>query len=267
MQKNNLQPISKAELIEKFREIEQRGWILNTRRGNDGAVGNVLEDLLGIPENNLPIPNAAEWELKAQRKNTTALLTLCHMEPSPRAMKIVTDILLPKYGWRHKKAGIKYPADEMSFRATLNARYFTDRGFRLNVNREEQRVEVGFEMSECSEKHEDWLRSVEIRNENAAAFSLIPYWGFYDLFAKVGAKLTNCFYVQADTKVENRKEYFHFNKVFMLKDLNLYKFIDCIENGKVYADFDARTGHNHGTKFRIHYQDIPLIYDSVSEVL
>ena len=53
---------------------------------------NTLEDLLGIEENNLPIPNAAEWELKAQRKNTRSLTTLFHIEPSPRALKFVPEI-------------------------------------------------------------------------------------------------------------------------------------------------------------------------------
>ena len=83
-----LQAFSKEELIEKFKEIYAKGWILNKRGNNDGAVGNTLEDLLGIPENNLPIPNAAEWELKAQRAATSSLLTMFHMEPSPRAMKV-----------------------------------------------------------------------------------------------------------------------------------------------------------------------------------
>ena len=66
-----LQAFSKEELIEKFKKIYAKGWIKNVRGRNDGAVGNTLEDLLGIPENNLPIPNAAEWELKAQRAETT----------------------------------------------------------------------------------------------------------------------------------------------------------------------------------------------------
>ncbi|MDH4262220.1 MAG: MvaI/BcnI family restriction endonuclease [Spirochaetia bacterium] len=38
--------------------------IQNSRAGNHCGIGNTLEDLLGITENNLPIPNAAEWELK-----------------------------------------------------------------------------------------------------------------------------------------------------------------------------------------------------------
>src|SRR3972149_1764008 len=94
---------SKVELIAKLKSICQSGWVKSVKSpGNDGAVGNTLEILLGIEENNLPIPNAAEWELKAQRKNTSSLTTLFHMEPSPQATQIVSSILLPKYGWAHK---------------------------------------------------------------------------------------------------------------------------------------------------------------------
>src|SRR4030042_4391790 len=96
--------LSKAELINRLKEIEGMGWIANARPGNAGGVGNTLEDLLGIAENNLPIPNAAEWELKCQRSNTSALTTLFHMEPSPRALKFVTSIFLLKCGWRHEEA-------------------------------------------------------------------------------------------------------------------------------------------------------------------
>jgi MvaI/BcnI restriction endonuclease family len=56
---------SKDQLIERFNEIAAQGWIPNARHGNHGGIGNTLEDLLGIEENNLPIPNAAEWELKS----------------------------------------------------------------------------------------------------------------------------------------------------------------------------------------------------------
>ena len=76
---------TKESLIASLIEIRGKGWIPNARSGNVGGIGNTLEDLLGIEENNLPIPNASEWELKCQRKETTSLTTLFHMEPSPRA--------------------------------------------------------------------------------------------------------------------------------------------------------------------------------------
>lgn len=262
-----LQLITKEELIAKFKEINAMGWVENYRRGNDGAVGNILEDLLGIPENNLPIPNAAEWELKSQRATTSSLITLCHVEPSPRAASLVPNMLLPLYGWQHKKAGTGgYSIDEKSFRSTTNAVSFTDRGFKLNVNRTEQRIEFVFDSSKCSEKHDKWLKSVQER-VGLGPFKVLPYWGFNDIYTKAGSKLLNCFYVLADVKREGGKEYFHYNKVLMLKRVNMDKFINAIEDGYLYVDFDARTGHNHGTKFRIGFKDIPRVYEEVIQII
>lgn len=262
----DLKLITKEELIEQFRRIEKIGWIENMRGRNDGAVGNTLEDLLGIPENNLPIPNAAEWELKSQRKTTTSLLTLFHTEPSPRAARLVPNLLLPKYGWKHQLAGLKYPETERSFRQTLNGKCFTDRGFKVVVNRDEQRVEIVFDRTKCSEIHSEWLTQVE-ELTNSDRLLVTPYWGFNDLYTKAGTKLLNCFYVQADVKHEDGKEYFHYNKVLMLSGFDYDKFINTIEQGKIYIDFDARTGHNHGTKFRMRFSDIPLVYTSVIDIL
>lgn len=85
---------TKSTIIAALKNIRSLGWINSTRNvHNDGAIGNTLEDLLGIPENNLPIPNASEWELKTQRRNTTALLTLFHLEPSPGALHIAEYLL------------------------------------------------------------------------------------------------------------------------------------------------------------------------------
>ncbi len=72
---------TKPQLIAELKKIAATGWIENNRHGNHGGIGNTLEDLLGIKENNLPIPNAAEWELKSQRLSTTSLTTLFHIEP------------------------------------------------------------------------------------------------------------------------------------------------------------------------------------------
>lgn len=264
-----LKLISKEDLIREFKKIEAKGWIQvpANRRNNDGSVGNLLEDLLGIPENNLPIPNAAEWELKAQRASTTSLVTLCHMEPSPRAAKLVPNMLIPNYGWPHIGAGGIYPADERSFRATLNATTFTDRGFKVNVNRKEERIEIIFDSKKCDvSRHSDWLNEVN-NNVGLGPFPTLPYWGFNDLYTKVGTKLINCFFVQAETKREGGSIYYHYNSVLMLKGVDKSKFIDAIENGIVFVDFDARTGHNHGTKFRIKNKDIPSLYAEAIKIV
>src|SRR3989338_995800 len=133
----------KEELIKALISIKSSGWIRTNRPGNDGGVGNTLEDLLGIPENNLAIANTVDWELKSQRRATSSLVTLFHVDPEPRKpVTVVAQHLLPLYGWPHKEAGGKYPKSEMSFRATLSGKRLTDRGFSIGVNSIKSRVEL-----------------------------------------------------------------------------------------------------------------------------
>jgi hypothetical protein len=259
---------TKENLIEKFKEIENLGWIENKRFGNHGGIGNTLEDLLGIEENNLPIPNAAEWELKAQKKNTSSLTTLFHSEPSPRAIKFVPSILLPKYGWKHQNAGNKYPETEMSFRQTIHGQSYSDRGFTVVIDRKNEKVLISFNSKKVDERHSEWLKIVK-KNIGLKELNPQPYWGFDDLKHKAGTKLLNTFYVQADVKRDKttKKEYYHYNKVLMLQKFNFDNFLKCLEEGNILVDFDARTGHNHGTKFRLRQNHFPDLYKKITEII
>lgn len=250
---------TKDELIQRLKEIAAMGWVENGRHGNAGGVGNTLEDLLGIEENNLPIPNAAEWELKSQRLNTTSLTTLFHTEPSPTALKFVPSILLPCYGWKHKEAGKKYPTTELSFRQTINGLSRSDRGFMVKVDRKEQKVLISFDADAVNARHTEWLENVKKRI-GLHELDPQPYWGFEDLEHKVGAKLTNCFFVQAAVKKVDGKEFYRYERAMMLKGLDFEGFLQCLESSVILVDFDARTGHNHGTKFRIRQNSWPALY-------
>ena len=254
---------TKESLISALNEIHNQGWIPNARSGNVGGIGNTLEDLLGIEENNLPIPNAAEWELKCQRKHSTSLTTLFHMEPSPRALRFVPQIFLPKYGWPHKEAGTKYPETEMSFRQTIHGLSRSDRGFKVITDRKNKKILISFDYKSVDARHDLWLQSVE-RKIDLGELSPQPYWGFNDLFHKAGTKLLNCFYVQAETKKIDGKTHFFYSDIMILQGLSLEKFLESIENGKILVDFDARTGHNHGTKFRLRQNALPALYSQIS---
>src|SRR3989344_460170 len=230
---------TKQQLIAKLKEISAMGWIPNARRDNHGGIGNTLEDLLGIAENNLPIPNAAEWELKTQRLATTSLTTLFHMEPSPRAVGFVSQIFLPKYGWKHKEAGTAYSDGEMSFRQTIGGRTPSDRGFKVKVDRVNRKVLVSFDRSKIAERHKRWRESVRAR-VGLSELSPQPYWGFDDLEHKAGTKLLNCFYVQAEVKMIQNRENYRYSKVMMLEKFNFEGFLKAIESASILIDFDAR---------------------------
>lgn len=257
---------TKKNLIEKLKKIAQRGFIPNARQGSHGGIGNTLEDLLGIEENNLPIPNAAEWELKAQRLNSSSLTTLFHLEPSPRAIRFVPQVLLPLYGWSHQEAGNKYPENEMSFRQTIHVNSRSDRGFKVMINRKERKILISFDSKVVNEHHADWLQSVKKR-VGLAELDPQPYWGFDDLEHKAGTKLFNTFYVQAAVKRAKQQESYHYKKLTMLQKFSFEGFLKALEEGGILVDVDARTGHNHGTKFRLRPDCLPRLYEKATNII
>jgi len=250
---------TKQALIKKLKQIVAMGWVSNARKGNQGGIGNTLEDLLGIEENNLPIPNASEWELKTQRIGSSSLTTLFHCEPSPRAIRFVPQILLPKYGWAHQDDGKKYPKGEMSFRQTIHGQSHSDRGFKVIIDHRERKILVSFNARNVDIRHKSWLESVKKR-AGLAELNPQPYWGLADLEHKAGTKLLNTFYVQAEVKIERKKEFCRYVKVMMLQKFNFEGFLKSLEEGTILIDFDARTGHNHGTKFRMRQNSLPALY-------
>ena len=257
---------TKPALIAKLKEISTMGFIPNARKGNAGGIGNTLEDLLGIKENNLPIPNAAEWELKTQRLNSTSLTTLFHIEPSPRAVRFVPQVLLLKYGWAHQEDGKKYPKGEMSYRQTIHGNSRSDRGFKVVIDRKERKILISFDAKSVDSRHKGWLESVKKR-VGLGELDPQPYWGFDDLEHKAGTKLLNAFYVQAEVKIERKKEYYHYTKVIMLQKFSFEGFLKTLEEGKIFVDFDARTGHNHGTKFRMRQDCLPILYEKATIII
>ena len=264
---------TKEELVDTFRTVFEQGWHKSVKKTvdtrNDGAVGNTLEVLLGIEENNLPVPNAREWELKGQRKRTASLVTLKHIEPSPTAARIVPNILLPRYGWPHKQAGIRYSRGEMSFRSTTIATGFTNRGFKITVDRTCQKIRFIFDPTKADTGDPEirqCLDSVRQRVE-LGPIDPEPYWGIEDLKYAIGSKIRNCFYVVADTRIEDKHEHFKYEELYILSDFSPDKLIDCIESGDVLIDFDARTGHNHGTKFRLRQGRWKSLYSNVTRAV
>jgi hypothetical protein len=257
---------TKEALTARLEAIAEMGWVPNIRHGNHGGIGNTLEDLLGIKENNLPIPNAAEWELKAQRLGSSSLTTLFHIEPSPRAMRLVPQILLPKYGWAHEEAGKRYQAKEMSFRQTIHGGGRSDRGFMVVIDREQQKVLVSFDAKSVAPRHRAWLAAVKKR-VGLGELDPQPYWGFVDLEHKAGTKLFNAFYVQAEVKASEGKETYWYRKAMRLERFSFSAFLSALEEGKVLIDFDARTGHNHGTKFRMRQDCLPMLYETATVII
>ena len=190
----------------------------------------------------------------------------CHMEASPRALKFVPNILLPKYGCKHELADTDYPADEMSFRQTIHGLERSDRGFMVKIDKSNRKVLISFDASKVNSRHTDWVELVKKR-VGLGELNPQPYWGFDDLNHKAGTKLLNTFYVQAEVMKDGDKEFFHYNRILILRGFSVDNFVTALVEGNVLVDFDARSGHNHGTKFRLRQNARPKLYSDIREVV
>lgn len=185
------------------------------------------------------------------------------MEPSPTALNIVS-YLLRNFGWKHKKAGIDYPINEKSFRQTLSYHNRTSRGFDLDIDEINKKIIIDFDINSIDVSFIDWKNTIIANDINNIKSTHLPYWGFNDIFHKVGVKLGNCFFITAESKKINNDNMVKYVDIMMLSNFKIEKFVDLIKDKKIYVDFDARTGHNHGTKFRLKRDSFPDLYENVT---
>jgi hypothetical protein len=136
----------------------------------------------------------------------------------------------------------------------------------VKIDRAERRVVISFDASKVSPEHKEWLEHVK-RKVGLGQLNPQPYWGFDDLEHKAGTKLLNCFYVQAGVRKEGDREYYKYSKVTMLQRFNFEGFLGALESADLLVDFDARTGHNHGTKFRLRQNCLPDLYSNATPIL
>lgn len=223
-------PVSSNKAFKLIREIIDMGEVeIPPQFQGAGAPGNTLEYLLNVNVNNNDSPDLMDWEIKFHGGNS--LLTLFHKDPLPRG--IINDVV-DKFGWDDGKGRI-------SFRHTISGN--SPRGF--IVESVDNKITVS----------------------NIKDLSTIPYWEHNTILNSIGAKLRRLILVHGIVNKQKRKVVY--NNAVAYWDLDLMGICEAIKDGTIYIDFDARTKggrgtalRNHGTKFRIHVNDIYEIYEN-----
>lgn len=239
---------TKDTLVTQLSKIKARGWITlaKNRAGRDGGIGNTIEDLLGIPENNILLADYGELELKTHRANSNSLISLFRYEPGPRIRgKAFIPYLVANYGWPIER----YGPMERSLRIDIDAAGYAERGFIALINRNLRRVDLHFDSAKVKfPDYQSWLLDVE-KKVGLGDLSPIPFWTFEQLEAKLRDKIKDMVYITVETKTGGSEEMRIVN-ARILQNMTLEKFLKGIEVGQVQIEFSARTHHNHGTAFR-----------------
>lgn len=226
------------DFIREYQKIKQMGWITTHRTGSTG-VGKTLEDLLGIPENNLDQPDFGEYELKSCRISSTSMLTMFTRSPQPARTNAY---LRSKYGYSSNA----YNNTEKVLHATLTAARFVsiaNTGKQLKIVCDDEKISIA---------------STEMV-ENV-------YWTRENLQKAFEKKYKNKFvYAKAESRGEGKNEQFHFVEAYEVSGFDYNAMISLLEQGKIFVDLrigqypDGRI-HDHGTAFRIREVDQPSLF-------
>ena len=212
-------------LKEKLRQIKKIGFVKTHRRGDTG-IGKTLEDLLGIKENNIPLPDIGEVaELKSYRKNTKSMMTLFTLEPLPKGGDR-DRLLLDNFGYSKRDN-----QRSKELHTTLSCKRYNNQNLKLSVEKDKIRVK-------------------------GKGKRLNIFWDMESLRNKFDEKLPALVYVLADTKVVDGVEYFHFNEAYLLEDFDFELFKKRVRADDIVVDFRMYyrpngSVRNHGTAFRV----------------
>lgn len=229
------------EIIKKLLAIKKMGFV-RTHRSNDTGIGKTLEDLLGIEENNLRLPDVGEVELKAKRIDSQSMLTLATKSPEPKG---INKVIFEKY--KYKDSDGYYNLHSTVYGSRLNPQ-----GFKIKSNKGKLVLE-NRERINC-------------------------YWPISMFHDVLVSKSNIILLVFAETKGERKtlNEQFHFVEAYLLSDLDNNKFNRAIKEDMLKIDIRIgvyRTGdnkgkyHDHGTGFRIHKRDFLKLFNSYKQLI
>lgn len=230
------------DFIREFTKIKELGWVKTHRLGPTG-IGKTLEDLLGIPENNIDGPDFGDYELKSCRINSNSMLTIFTKTPQPKG---AANTLRMTFGYSSNA----YDNAEKVLHATLSAdRYvrIANTGHKLKISCDALKI------------------SVTAEDEKVYA-----YWTREELRKAFEKKYKNKFvYVKAKSQGSGANEQFKYIEAYEVSGFDYEAFVSLLEKGKIFIDLrigqyhgGAKNGqtHDHGTGFRIKECDQPLLF-------
>lgn len=222
------------EFKKEFAKIKKIGWVESHRKGPTG-IGHTLEQILGLDENNIALPDLTEIELKAHRANSSSMITL---------------FTFNRKAWRMKPldAVLKYGTPDKNGRLGL---YFTmsrtpnSSGLFLHIE------------DEC----------ISVRHISG---ELIAEWRIDQLAEQFRNKMPALLLVSALSEERAGREWFKFTRAQLLTGTTPDIIREQLEVGNILVDLrlhdKGTSARNHGTGFRAYESKLPTLFKTIKEI-
>lgn len=216
------------------------GYVKNQRKGSTG-IGFTFEQLMGVIENNIPIPDlGGRIEIKTTRRDSNSLLTL---------------FTFNKGAWIEKQKNV------------IEFYGYNDQDGKKALKRTLKFNSTG-----------DLILSINEQNHSVSLVDkklnkILATWSLYAIVGKFSTKLDRVLYVIADRKINvNGDEEFWYNEAYMLSEPLVDNFIHAFKNSKVAIDLRMHLKENgivrnRGTAFRVYEKNFPSLFNKKDRIL
>ena len=223
-----------TEFKEKFEKVKAIGFVKALRKGPTG-VGHTLEQLLGMTENNIALPDLGEVELKGKRINSGSMITLFTFNRKAWKMKPLDAV--KAYGSLDKNArlGLYYTLSPIPNGA----------GLFLHVEPE----------------------AISVRH---IAGQVVAEWQIEDLTRRFKQKIPAFVLASAISEERDGVEWFRYTRAQIVYGTTPNILQEQIAAGNIVVDLrlhdQGTRARNHGTAFRVKEKNLSQIFSFVEEI-
>ena len=217
------------------------GFIPSMRKGSTG-IGYTFERLLGIEENNLPIPDiGGRVEIKTIRRDSQSLITLFTFNRG--VWLLPQKEVVRKYGYKDKKG-----------RFALKNTIFYGKPIPQGIS-----IEV--------DDTKNIINLVDTKTNE-----IIATWDIYVIVGKFMTKLGRLLLIIAERKTMDRKEFFKYDEAYLLTEPSSRRFLNAFRTSLIGIDIrmhlkESGAVRNRGTGFRIKEKDLVELYEERKKLL
>lgn len=241
-----------VDLKEKFERIKKMGWVKEQRKGF-ASIGYTFESLLGKEEDDFPMPDYGNIEIKTMNDNAKTNLHLFTLTPDGDYLFPIKRIL-DRLGCPLKDA-----TEYKMFYRSFNSKDYTSIGKfkkgKIFVNYKEEKID---------------LLVYDEKNKN---ININVSWSFSWLEQRLLLKLKYLAVVRAASRITNHEGYYYYHKISFFKIKDFKTFLKLIDDGIIAITFKIgvfregkRKGqvYDHGTDFSISIDNLNILYDEIN---
>lgn len=186
----------------------------------DTGVGRAVETILGIEMNASQAPDYKGIELKSHREASRVRNTLFTQSPEWEISKLKSGrAIVDKYGY------IPEGYEHKSLHITLSANRPNQQGLGLLIQPQYGRLEA------------DEFSQMPLKDGTFRKIDDVAAWNLIKLHERLLTKHRETFWIDAETKIDNGREYFRCTKILHTKNPIPAQFDVLLEQGMITVDF------------------------------